>query len=152
MNLINKYHSQTTQPDFKALTLAKVLNQIFISNFSLRILLISPFPFPQNVLYRKNYFPQAAFSSLISGSDSCFQFIAFKITSRDFPGGPKIKNPPANAEDPRDMGLTPGSGRSPGEGNGNLLQYSGLENSMECIVHGVAKSRTQLSDFHFHGN
>ena len=41
-------------------------------------------------------------------------------------------------------------GRSPGEGKGCPLQYSGLENSIDCIVHGVAKSRTQLSDFHFH--
>ena len=38
--------------------------------------------------------------------------------------------------------------RSPGEGNGYPLQYSGLENSMDCVVHGVAKSRTRLSDFH----
>ena len=41
-------------------------------------------------------------------------------------------------------------GRSPGEGNGYPLQYAGLEKSMDCIVHGVAKSRTSLSDFHFH--
>ena len=40
--------------------------------------------------------------------------------------------------------------RSPGEGNGYPLQYSGLENSMDCIVHGVAKSWTRVSDFHFH--
>ena len=46
------------------------------------------------------------------------------------------------------LGLTPGLGRSPGEGEGYLLQYSGLENSMDCTVHGVAKSWTQLSDFH----
>ena len=39
---------------------------------------------------------------------------------------------------------------SPGEGKGYSLQYSGLENSMDCIVHGVAKSRTRQSDFHFH--
>ena len=38
----------------------------------------------------------------------------------------------------------------PGEGKGYPLQYSGLENSMDCIVHRVAKSQTQLSDFHFH--
>ena len=49
-----------------------------------------------------------------------------------------------------DLGSIPGLGRSPGEGKGHPLQYSGLENSMNCIVHGVAKSRTQLSDFHFH--
>ena len=49
-----------------------------------------------------------------------------------------------------DTGLSPGSGRSPGEGKGYQLQYSGLENSMDCIVHGVTKSQTRLSDFHFH--
>ena len=49
-----------------------------------------------------------------------------------------------------DLGLIPGLGRSPGEGKGYLLQYFGLENSMDCIVHGVLKNRTQLSDFHFH--
>ena len=49
-----------------------------------------------------------------------------------------------------DLCSIPGLGRSPGEGKGYLLQYSGLENSMECIVHGVTKSRTRLSDFHFH--
>ena len=48
-----------------------------------------------------------------------------------------------------DLGLIPGLGRSPGEGKGYTPQYSGLENSMDCIVHGVTKSRTQLSDFHF---
>ena len=48
-----------------------------------------------------------------------------------------------------DLGLIPGLGRSPGEGKGYPLQYSGLENSMNCIVHGVAKSQIRLSDFHF---
>ena len=47
------------------------------------------------------------------------------------------------------LGSIPGLGRSPEEGKGHPLQYSGLENSMDCIDHGVAKSRTQLSDFHF---
>ena len=49
-----------------------------------------------------------------------------------------------------DLSLIPGLGRSPGEGNGNPLQYSGLENSIDCIDHGVAKSQTELRDFHFH--
>jgi len=48
-----------------------------------------------------------------------------------------------------DLSLIPGLGRSPGEGKGYSLQYSGLENSMGCIVHGVAKIWTRLSDFHF---
>ena len=49
-----------------------------------------------------------------------------------------------------DLGSTPALGRSPGEGKGYPFQYSSLENSMDCIVHGVAKRRTWLSDFHFH--
>ena len=48
-----------------------------------------------------------------------------------------------------DPGLIPGSGRSTGEGKGYPLQYSDLENSMDCIVHGMAKSWTWMSDFHF---
>ena len=60
------------------------------------------------------------------------------------------KELPVNAGDARSMGLIPGLGRSPGEGNGNPLQYSCLENSMDreawqAIVHGVSKSRTRLS-------
>ena len=48
-----------------------------------------------------------------------------------------------------DLGSVPGLGRSPGEGKGYPLQYSGLENSMDYIVHGVKKSRIRLSDSHF---
>ena len=60
-----------------------------------------------------------------------------------------VKNPPANAEDTEDMDLIPGSGRFPGGGNGNPLQYSCLENPMDrgawwTIVHRFAKSWTQL--------
>ena len=47
-----------------------------------------------------------------------------------------------------DSGSIPGSGRSPREGKSSPLQYSGLENVMECTVHGVVKSQTRLSDFH----
>ena len=49
-----------------------------------------------------------------------------------------------------DLGSISGLGRSPGEGKGYPLQYSGLKNSMDCIVHGVSKNRTRLNDFHFH--
>ena len=48
-----------------------------------------------------------------------------------------------------DLGSIPGLGRPPGEGKGCPLQYYGLENSIDCIVHGVTKSRTRLSDFYF---
>ena len=66
-----------------------------------------------------------------------------------FPGGSEVK---ASAYIVGDLGLIPGSGRSPGEGNGNTLQYSCLENPMDggawwATVHGVAKSQTRLSDF-----
>ena len=63
-----------------------------------------------------------------------------------FPGGSAGKESACNAGD---LGSIPGLGRSPGKGNGYPLQYSGLENSMDYIVHGVTKSRTRLSDFHF---
>ena len=49
-----------------------------------------------------------------------------------------------------DLGSIPGLGRYPGEGNGYPLQYSSLENSMDCTAHGVAKGHTRLRDFHFH--
>ena len=61
-----------------------------------------------------------------------------------------VKNPPATTGDAGDGGLIPESGRSPGGGNDNPLQYSCLGNSMDgeawqAMVHGVAKSRTRLS-------
>ena len=64
-----------------------------------------------------------------------------------------VEDSPANAEDVRDVGLIPGSGRSPGGGRGNPLQHSCLENPMdrgawEAIVHRVAKSRTLLKRHH----
>ena len=62
-----------------------------------------------------------------------------------FPGGSSSKGSICNVGD---LDSIPGLGRS-GEGSGYPLQYSGLENSMDCIVHGVAKSRTRLSNFHF---
>ena len=48
-----------------------------------------------------------------------------------------------------DLRLIPGFGRSPGEGKGYTLQFSGLEISVDCIFHGVTKSPTRLKDFHF---
>ena len=68
-----------------------------------------------------------------------------------FPGGSEVKASACNAGD---LGSIPGSGRSPGEGTGNPLQYSCLENPIDgeawwATVHGVAKSRTRLSDFTF---
>ena len=87
-----------------------------------------------------------------------FFFFGCAVQLEGFPGGSEDKVSACNAGD---LGLIPGLGRSPGEGNGNPLQYSCLENPMDrgawrATVHGVAKSRTQLSNFtftffHFHG-
>ena len=68
-----------------------------------------------------------------------------------FPGGSEVKASACNAGD---LGSFPGLGRSPGEGNGNPLQYSCLENPMDggawwATVHGVAKSQIRLRDFTF---
>ena len=72
-----------------------------------------------------------------------------------FPGGSVVKNPPANAGATEDMGSVPGSGRSPGGGHGNPLQYSCLENLTDrgawwAIVHGVTESWTQPKRLSMH--
>ena len=77
------------------------------------------------------------------------KFDFYSKRMRDFPGGSDSK---ASAYNVGDLGSIPGSGRSSGEGNGNPLQYSCLENPTDArawwaTVHGVTKSRTQLSDF-----
>ena len=64
-----------------------------------------------------------------------------------FPGSSAGEESASSAGDLRSI---PGLGGSPREGNASPLQYSGLANSMDCIVHGVVKSWTLLSDFHFY--
>ena len=64
-----------------------------------------------------------------------------------FPCGSAGKESACNVGD---LDLIPGLKRSPGEGKGYPLQYSGLEKSMDCTIHGVAKSQTRLSNFHSH--
>ena len=72
---------------------------------------------------------------------------------KGFLGGAVVKNQPASAGNARDVSLILGSGGSPGVGNGNPLQYSCLENSMDrgawwITIHGVTKSRTRLTHIH----
>ena len=62
-----------------------------------------------------------------------------------YPCGSDGKESSCNARDP---GSIPGLGRSPGEGHGNPFQYSCLENSMGCIIHGVTESQIQLNNLH----
>ena len=92
--------------------------------------------YPNTDEHNKNNFNETKINSTI-------------YSSKYFPCGSAGKETTCNVGD---LGSIPGLGRSPGGGKGYPLQYSGLENSMGCIVHGVAKSRTQLRDFHFHLN
>ena len=73
-------------------------------------------------------------------------FDVYCLSAMGFPTGSAGKEFACNEGD---LGSVPDLGRSPGEGKGSPFQYSGLENFMACIVHGVAKSRTWLSTFHF---
>ena len=80
------------------------------------------------------------------------QSLVVTVKKRGFSGGSAVKNPPANAGD---VGSIPGSGRSPGEGNGSPLQDSCLGNpkdreALQATVHGVTKTGTRLRDQHFH--
>ena len=82
---------------------------------------------------------------------SFLNYSFIQLYAQGFPGGSEVKASACNAGD---LGSIPGSGRSPGEENGNPLQYSCLETSMDggawwATVHGVAKSQTRLSDFTF---
>ena len=100
----------------------------------------------------RGHLPQPAHTSSLLKSRYRSFYCHFRASqAQHFPGGSGGKASVYNAGDP---GSIPGSGRSPGEGNGNPLQYSCLENPMDraawsATVHGVAKSRTRLSDFPF---
>ena len=78
-----------------------------------------------------------------------FSFPSGSLNTLGFPGGTVVKNSPANAGDLRDVGLIPGSGRAPGGGHGNPLQYPCLENPVDrgawwAAAHGVVPSQTRL--------
>ena len=97
------------------------------------------FPFRLTGLILQSKGLSGVFSSTINYLVLCLLF--------HFPWGSAGKETTCNAGV---LGSIPGLGRSPGEGKGYPLQYSDLENTMDCIVHGVTKSWTQLSDFHFY--
>ena len=106
--------------------------------------------FKKTILHKKSLGYREIHSSHWLGSESWAKIIAalFPITSftspapnRGFPDSSVGKESTCNAGDP---GSIPGQGRSPGEGKPQPFQYSGLENSMDCIVHGLAKSQKRL--------
>ena len=101
-------------------------------------------PMQQSILGFCSCWRQYALNFLPMILPSC-KFLK-QTTILAFPCGSAGKESACSAGD---LGLIPGLGRCPGEGKGYPLQYSGLENSMDCIVHGVTKSRTWLSNFHF---
>ena len=79
---------------------------------------------------------------LAGGQVHALLFRSFCLYIGKFMGFPCGSTGKESSHNAGDLGLIPGLGRSPGEGKGYPLQYSGLENSMACIVHGVTKSRT----------
>ena len=96
-----------------------------------------------------HYHPQQRGSPLTKSSGQAYKWRPTYHMSKcwGFPGGLVVKNPLANAGDTRNMGFIPGLGRSPEMGNGNPLQYSCLENSMDSgawqvALHGVAKNQS----------
>ena len=94
------------------------------------------------------------YSSIIQSGKK--QKLSFALFTRVSQVALVVKNPPANAENMRDSGSTPGSGRSLGGGHGSPLQYSRLENPMDrgaqwATVHGVTKNWTQLKRLSMHG-
>ena len=93
------------------------------------------------VTYLLSYFPKSLFFSVVIHLSFSYTHTHTHthIYIHGFPCGSAGKESACNAGDP---GSIPGSGRSPEEGIGYPLQYSGLENSMDCIVYGVAKSQT----------
>ena len=89
-------------------------------------------------------------NSVLSRNQTQEYILCNYLYEKSFPGGSDGKESTCNAGD---LGLIPGLGRSPGEGNSNSLQYSCLENSMDIgdwqsIVHGVPENQPQLRDFH----
>ena len=93
-----------------------------------------------HVVYRtpsENYYPPGNYFFLRTSPHQFFPANLRQITR--VLSGSAGKESACNTED---LGLIPGFGRSPGEGKGHTLQYSGLEDSMDSIVHGVSKSQT----------
>ena len=127
-------------------TLYNSSKSLFVLSYTLRKFLLTTFSSSFNLQHLKK--------NLLFTYDFFLSIMIIYITPfsiHDFPGG---SNDKASAYNMGDQGSIPGSGRSPGEGNGNPLQHSCLENPMDggawqSTVHRVVKSRTRLSNFTF---
>ena len=109
----------------------------------------------EKIFWKRDPFPVSLNIHQLSSIDSIWCYFLKKKSLglfqeirllRVFPGASAGKESTCSVGD---LGSIPGLGRSPGEGKSYPLQYSGLENSMDSIVHAIAKSQTQLSIFHF---
>ena len=153
------YHKYTSAPVFLKLIIGKVMYPVTHAET-----LVEPFLLTSNMICVCVYISLIAQlvkkkkkKNHLQCSIPCFHSWVRKILWRKdrlptpvflgFPCGSAGKDSVCSVGD---LGSTPGLGRSPGKRKGYLLQYSGLENSMDHIVHGVPKSRTWLSNFHFH--
>ena len=121
---------------------------------------ISPFLIPHSLyahmgllcVYIGMLCAHTSFLCVYAGLSHCtFFHLMISLCLVSLPSGTVVKNPPANAGDPGDIGLIPGSGRAPEGGSSNPLQYSCLGNPVDrgawwATVHGVERSQTQLRD------
>ena len=104
--------------------------------------------------WEEQFYPCSPFKENVWDTQSLTLPLIFDNTQSPklgFPGGSAVKNLPANAGDTGDMVWIPGSGRSPGGGHGNPLQYSGLENRVDrrawlATVNGIEKGQTRQSN------
>ena len=144
------WHAGTTQPALKPLALDPT--QHFRSNQSASTWIPGVFPlFPSDSLVAQLVKNPPAIQETPGLIPRLERFTAEGIAPHSsvflsFPGGSAGKESACNVGE---LGLILGLGRSPGEEKGYPLQDSGLENSMDCIVHGTANSQTWLNDFHF---
>ena len=99
-----------------------------------------------------NYHPSFIFYFFFKGllSFNTSQLTSPSLHPREVLGFPCGSAGKESTRSAGDMGSVPGLGGSPGEGKGYPLQHSGLENSLDCVVHGVTKSWTRLTTFIFH--
>ena len=120
----------------------------FLADLKFYLQIFSAWEFPKNSLLMWKYNPNSfhlslrgnLLSPILPSSPNHLSHLEWFSLSLLFPCGSAGKESACNVGD---LGSIPGLGGSPGEGKGYPLQYSGLEKSMDCIVHGVSKSRTQ---------